>query len=413
MTERVDIDADRLRFLLAEVNEFGALPDGGVQRIAWTDPEVAAREWLLDRCVHEGLEAEQDEAGNIWIWGGTKPAVVMGSHLDTVPNGGCFDGALGVVAALEVLTAARRAGVRAADRLAMVCFTDEEGVRFTTGMTGSRAVAGTLGPEELRSATTAEGDRLVDILAERGLDPEQFLRAGNRRAAMACYLELHIEQGRRLESGGEPVGVVSAIAGLSSWHVKVHGESNHAGTTQLADRRDAMLPVARTVLEARQLMRTVPGLVATVGDARVVHGAGNIVPGLTECSLDVRSTDEGKIEAATQRLLAVLQSSAADNGCRVETEQVKRLASVRLDPSVMAAIKAAGPGADAPVLDSMAGHDAMSLAAAGVPCGMVFVRSRDGMSHCPQEYSSEPDCAHGAQWLADAALLLAREHESG
>ena len=407
---RVTIDGDRLARMLAEVNQFGALPSGGVQRLAWTDPEVDARAWLLEQCTQAGLDAEQDEVGNIWAWVGTRPAIVLGSHLDTVPNGGGFDGALGVLAALEVLVSAREAGIPEANRLALVCFTDEEGVRFDTGMTGSRAVAGTLSKEELAKVRTPDGHRFADELRERGLEPSRVREAGRRRKDIVSYLELHIEQGRHLEGQGQSLAVVSGIAGLSSWHIQVQGQSNHAGTTQLPDRRDSFLPIAQTALTARQMMHEFPGLVATVGDAHVVGGASNIVPGMSSCTLDVRGSKEREIQTASQTILRSLEESARENRCRIEMEEVKRLPIVRLDPAVISAIKGAYPGRDEPpVLPSMAGHDAMSLAPAGVPCGMIFVRSRNGMSHCPEEHSSAQDCADGAQWLADAAVGLARE----
>lgn len=409
-TTRIEVDGDRLAKLLAEVNQFGALPAGGVQRLAWTESEVAARAWLLNRCLREGLEADQDQAGNIWAWGGQQPAIVMGSHLDTVPNGGAFDGALGVVAALEILTAARSARVPYSDRLAMVCFTDEEGVRFNTGMTGSRAVAGTLDPAELTDAVTQDGHRLWDALLEQGLEPAHVQDAAERRKAIAVYLELHIEQGRHLETSGASIGLVNVIAGLSSWHIHAQGEPNHAGTTRLPDRRDALMPAAVAIIEARQTMRDIPDLVATVGDVRVVNGASNIVPGATHFTLDIRSTNQEEIEAATRRILDVIQDSAAENGCHVEAELSKCMAPVPLDRSVLSATKAASSADTQPSeLASMAGHDAMSLAAAGVRAGMIFVRSRGGLSHCPQEHSSVEDCTKGTQHIADAALLLARE----
>lgn len=407
---RVTVDGDRLARMLTEVNQFGALPSGGVQRLAWTDSEVEARGWLLEQCTQAALEAEQDEAGNIWAWAGTRPAIVLGSHLDTVPNGGGFDGALGVLAALEVLVAAREAGIPEANRLALVCFTDEEGVRFDTGMTGSRAVAGTLTQEELAKASTSDGHRFVDALRDRGLDPSRVHEAGRRRKDIVSYLELHIEQGRQLDRLDRPVAGVSAIAGLSSWHIRVHGESNHAGTTRLEDRRDALLPIARATLTARQMMTEFPGLVATVGDAQVVGGASNIVPGVTNGTLDVRSCDEHDLEVATRTILESLRESAQANRCRTELDEVKRLPTVAMDAAVSSAIQSTYPGRDEPaLLPSMAGHDAMSLVPAGVPCGMIFVRSRDGMSHCPEEHSDAHDCALGAQWLADAAVGLAAQ----
>lgn len=410
MTDGIDMDPERLGELLDEVNQFGRLAAGGVHRLAWTEPEVAARAWLLNRCRNEGLEADRDQAGNIWAWGGRRPAIVMGSHLDTVPNGGAFDGALGVVAALHILSAACRAGIPYADRLALVCFTDEEGVRFNTGMTGSRAVAATLAPTEVADATTPDGQRLWDVLLDNGVDPARVPDAAQRRPDMAAYLELHVEQGRRLEADDAPVGLVNVIAGLNSWHIHVQGERNHAGATALTDRRDALIPAAFAILEARQLMQHMPGLVATVGDVRVVDGASNIVPGATQFSLDVRSTDPDEIDIRGGRVLDAIDRSAAEHGCEVEIALAKSLAPVRLDPSILSTIAQAVPGGRRfRELASMAGHDAMSLAAAGIPVGMIFVRSRKGMSHCPEEYSSAQDCAEGAQLLAGAALLLARD----
>ncbi len=208
----------------------------------------------------------------------------------------------------------------------------------------------------------------------------------------------------------EPVAGVSAIAGLSSWLIRVDGESNHAGTTQLDDRRDALLQIARATLTGRQMMTEFPGLVATVGDAHVVGGASNIVPGVTNCTLDVRSCDEQNLEVATRKILDSLRESARDNRCSTELEEVKRLPTVEMDAAVSSAIRSVHPGqGEPPVLTSVAGHDAMSLVPAGVPCGMIFVRSRDGRSHCPEEHSHAHDCTLGAQWLADAAVQLAAD----
>lgn len=411
MTGGPRIEPGHLAGLLAQVNEFGALPSGGVQRLAWTDAEVAAREWLAERCRDHGLRTDVDEAGNVWAWGGEHPAVVMGSHLDTVPRAGRFDGALGVLAALAVLSAARDAGLPHADRLALVCFTDEEGVRFSTGMTGSRAVAGMLPEAEVRQARTADGQQLWDVLLRRGLDPSLMQRAARRRPAVGAYLELHIEQGRQLEERGAVLGIVEVIAGLRSWHIDVRGQRNHAGTTALRDRRDALIPVAVAVLQARRVMHEFPGLVATVGHAAVLDGASNIVPGETRCTLDVRGTDPAEIETAAARVLAAVRESARDNHCALDAEEAKRLTPVRLDPHVTATLEAVAANRRQATarLPSMAGHDAMNLAGAGIPCGMIFVPSRGGLSHCPEEHSSAEDCARGTELMGDAALRLAAE----
>lgn len=405
------IDANRLWASLEEVNALGARPSGGVERLAWTSEEIAARGWLAERCHDAGLDVERDEAGNVWAFGGSRPAIVLGSHLDTVPDGGRFDGALGVVAALEVLRSARKRAPELAERMALVCFTDEEGVRFGVGMAGSRAVAGSLGEDELRAAHARDGPRLWDVLAEAGVDPERVLDAARRRSAIAGYLELHVEQGRRLERAGAPVGVVSAIVGLNGWRVEVFGEANHAGTTLPEDRRDALVPIAALALAAQRQMRERPGVVATVGDAAVEAGASNIVPGRAHCTLDVRGTDQAEIDAAGGEILDAARAAAHDNGCSLACEETKRLPPAAMAPSLIAALErcAADEGVEAPALASMAGHDGMSLAGAGTPCGMLFVRSRGGISHSPGEHSEREDCVVGASVLGRAALALAAE----
>jgi allantoate deiminase len=403
------VQADRLWSLLEDVNQFGAIDSGGVERLAWTEPELAARRWIADRCRDEGLDVEFDEAGNVWALSGTKPAVFLGSHLDTVRNAGRFDGALGITAALAVIGAARRAGTPGADRLGLVCFGDEEGVRFGTGMTGSRAVAGDLSPDELASAMTTEGVSLADEMTTAGFDPHGVARASARRADMAAYLELHVEQGRRLERAAEPVGIVTGIVGLSHWRVEVHGEANHAGTTLPDDRRDALVPLAAAVIEAAETMNAMDGVVATVGEAAVPGGAMNIIPGRARFTLDVRSLDEGALEVAHRRIISAAENSAAARGCKVEAVEVKRLTPARMADSVLAVQRRAAARLDvsAPEMPSMAGHDAMTLTKGGVLCGMVFVRSQGGVSHSPEEYSTPDDCALGAELLALAALDLA------
>lgn len=404
----MEIDGDRLWASLEEVNSFGARESGGVERLAWSDEEIAARRWLSGRCADAGLEVKHDQAGNVWAFSGGPPAVVLGSHLDTVPDGGRFDGALGVVAALEVVRAAREAGEAGADRLGLVCFTDEEGVRFGIGMTGSRAVAGTLGEDELREARTSGGERYWQVLAQAGVDPERFGDASDRRAGIAAYLELHVEQGRMLERAGSPIGVVSAIVGLVGWNVEVTGEANHAGTTLQADRRDALVPVAALVLAAQDAMGE--DLVATVGDAAVIDGASNVVPGRARATLDVRSTDTDRIEAAVRQALGAARTAADQNNCALSVEETKRLAPAQMAPDVVQTLRdaARAEGLEAPELASMAGHDGMSLSRAGVPCGMLFVRSRDGISHSPAEHSGREDCLAGARVLGRAALALAQ-----
>lgn len=405
------ISAGRLLAYLNDVNRFGATPTGGAERLAWTDPEMSARRWLMHRCEELGLNVDQDEAGNVWASPSTSSAVFLGSHLDTVPNGGQLDGSLGIVSALEVVRAAVESEAPGAERLGLVCFTDEEGVRFGIGMTGSRAVAGNLDHEELEDAVASDGTRLTDVLVQAGIDPRDVGRAESRRERMSAYLELHIEQGRQLERMDIPVGIVTSIVGLSNMRIEIEGAPNHAGTTLPDDRQDALVPVAEIVLAAQRGMRTRPDVVATVGDACVIGGASNVIPGRARCSLDVRSTDRSVIDEVLAEVMTVADGAAADNGCTLNSEEVKRLEPVEMHGGAIDAIERAArrEGISARRVPSMAGHDAMNLARSGIPCGMVFVRSARGVSHSPHEMSTEADCIAAARVLAGAALALARE----
>ena len=406
--------AGELSRLLEDINGFGALPGGGVERVAWSAPEIEARAWLAERCGATGLEVSFDEAGNVWALPPSGRAVVMGSHLDTVPNGGRFDGALGIAAALAALLHAPGRGDKG-EPLGLVCFTDEEGVRFGLGMTGSRALAGSLAPEELERARDRDGVALTEVLSEAGYDPARVGGAAARRERVSAYLELHIEQGRRLERADVALGVVAAIAGLSQWRVEVRGEANHAGTTAPGDRRDALVPVAALITEAQRAMTGAGDVVATVGDVTVAGAAPNVVPGRVECALDVRAGEASARDEAVARILGAGRAAARRNGCELEAVESKRFAPAAMDPRAIAALtEAARAESGEPlVLTSMAGHDAMNLARAGIPCGMLFVRSRAGISHSPEELSTPEDCRAGARALRAAAASLARRLDSG
>ncbi|HXG26138.1 MAG TPA: Zn-dependent hydrolase [Candidatus Binatia bacterium] len=411
----VSVSGERLTADLAAVNRFGATAAGGAERVAWTEPDLAARTWLAETCRELGLVVEHDEAGSVWALPSEAPngpgsLVLMGSHLDTVPDGGRFDGAVGVTGALEVLRAALEAGVPEARRLGLVCWSDEEGARFGMGMLGSRSVAGFVTPAELEQAVDNDGVRLVDVLARSGLDPARVPEAARRRAQIAAYLELHIEQGPALDRAGLPVGIVTGIVGVSNWRFTVEGVANHAGSTMPADRHDALIPVAAIALAAQSTMHAQHGLVATVGEATVVGGASNIVPGLARCTLDARSLDPGLLDAGVAAILEAGRRSAADNGCTLHAYETKRMPPAIVPPEMLERLDAAAraEGLDPPRMPSRAAHDGQNLAAAGVPIGMIFVRSLAGISHAPQERSTDEDIAAGARVLARAALDLAR-----
>jgi allantoate deiminase len=386
---------------LEEAARIGA-DDGGVSRFAWTPELARANEWLVGRLQELGLETEIDAAGNVlgrWEEGeGT--AVLVGSHLDTVPRGGRFDGALGVLAAIEVVRTLKREGVSLRRPLWIVSFNDEEGSRFQTGMLGSRAFIGDLDPEDWRRRGVA------DAMASGGFD---FERLGDAKAVdrVGAYLELHIEQGPVLEQEGLDVGIVSGIAGLLGFRVRLTGEANHAGTTPMASRRDALAGAARIVLELRDEARSRGDMTANVGILTVAPGGFNVIPGTAEFTIDARAGDADAFARAEKFVRDTLERVAAEEQLELEVAETHRKPPTPLDLELqeLLARGAAAEGAMARSMPSGAGHDAMILAK-HVPAAMLFVPSRAGISHSPDEYTSPEQCELGARVLARAVRVL-------
>jgi allantoate deiminase len=386
---------------LEEAARIGA-DGGGVSRFAWTPELARANEWLVGRLQELGLETEIDAAGNVlgrWEEGeGT--AVLVGSHLDTVPRGGRYDGALGVLAALEVVRTLRREGVSLLRPLWIVSFNDEEGSRFQTGMLGSRAFIGDLDREDWRRRGVA------DAMAAGGFD---FERLGEAKAVdrVGAYLELHIEQGPVLEKEGLDLGIVSGIAGLLGFRVRLSGEANHAGTTPMASRRDALAGAARIVLELRDEARSRGDMTANVGILTVAPGGFNVIPGTAEFTIDARAGDANAFARAEKFVRETLERVAAEEQLELEVTETHRKQPTPLDPELQELLTraAAAEGAIARSMPSGAGHDAMVLAK-HVPAAMLFVPSRAGISHSPDEYTSPEQCELGARVLARAVRAL-------
>jgi len=386
---------------LEEAARIGA-DGGGVSRFAWTPELARANEWLVGRLQELGLETEIDAAGNVlgrWEEGeGT--AVLVGSHLDSVPRGGRFDGALGVLAAIEVVRTLKREGVSLRRPLWIVSFNDEEGSRFQTGMLGSRAFIGDLDPEDWRRRGVA------DAMAAGGFD---FERLGDAKAVdrVGAYLELHIEQGPVLEQEGLDVGIVSGIAGLLGFRVRLTGEANHAGTTPMASRRDALAGAARIVLELRDEARSRGDMTANVGILTVAPGGFNVIPGTAEFTIDARAGDADAFARAEKFVRDTLERVAAEEQLELEVAETHRKPPTPLDLELqeLLARGAAAEGAMARSMPSGAGHDAMILAK-HVPAAMLFVPSRAGISHSPDEYTSPEQCELGARVLARAVGAL-------
>jgi hydantoinase/carbamoylase family amidase len=371
---------------------------GGVSRFAWTPELAEANHWLTSRFEAEGLEAEIDPAGNVFgYWRvGEGKAILAGSHLDTVPRGGRYDGALGVLAALEAARILRREGVEPRRPLWLVSFNDEEGAAFHTGMLGSRAFVGDLDPEDWRAR------RLPKAMARAGFDFERLPEArGVDR--VAAYLELHIEQGPVLEGRGADLGIVTGIVGLLGFRARFVGAANHAGTTPMSSRRDALAGAARAVLALRDEARARGDMTANVGQIAVEPGGFNVIPGEASFTVDVRSpTAEGfaRVDPFVRELLARI---AAEERLELELTEMHRKEPVALDPGLQEVLARAAEeeGASYERMPSGAGHDAMILGR-HVPAAMLFVPSRGGISHSPEEYTAPEHCERGARVLARA-----------
>jgi allantoate deiminase len=392
---------------LEEAARIGA-DDGGVSRFAWTPELAEANAWFVERLQELGLEAEIDAAGNVlgrWDEGeGT--AVLVGSHLDTVPRGGRYDGALGVLAALEAVRSLKRAGASLRRPLWIVSFNDEEGSRFQTGMLGSRAFIGDLDLEDWRARGVA------DAMAAAGFDFDRLAEArGIDR--VGAYLELHIEQGPVLEQEGVDIGIVTAISGLLGFRVWLTGEANHAGTTPMAARRDALAGASRVVLALRDECRERGDMTANVGILAVAPGGFNVIPGTAEFTIDVRAGDGETFARAERFVLDTLERVASEEQLELEVAETHRKQPTPLDPELQDLLAGAAEAEGATVLrmPSGAGHDAMVLAK-HVPVAMVFVPSRAGISHSPDEYTTPEHCELGARVLSRAVERLVANHSN-
>jgi allantoate deiminase len=395
------VSAERIAERVGALAAIGRDPAGGITRLALTAEEEAARELVRSWIEPLGYRCSQDDAGNLHALAGDGPSVLIGSHLDTVPQGGAYDGALGVIAAVEVAEALHQAG--AAVPLHLVAWTGEEGVRFGTGLFGSAAACGLL-PEGAWERRDPAGRTVLEAAAELLGRPVRPEGAALRRQQVRAYLELHIEQASTLERRGCPLGVVTAIVGLYHGRVHLHGRADHAGATAMGERKDALAAAAECVLGVEEVSASASGgAIATVGEIEVLPGAQNVVPGSATFSLDVRSVSPERRADALAAILDRVERICARRGLAWQVEGLGDAAPVPMTGEVAGALAAACDrlGVAAPRLPSMAGHDAQNLAAIGVPTGMLFVRSTRG-SHNPDEHADAADAALGAQ-----ALLLA------
>ena len=365
---------------------------GGYRRHAWDPADLACREWFGGEADRRGLDVAVDRNGNQWAWWGDPdrdgPGVVTGSHLDSVPDGGGYDGPLGVVSAFAALDLLRARGHRPSRPLGVVSFTDEEGARFGIACTGSRLLTGALGADRAAALTDDDGTTMSEAMAAGGHDPAHLGRDDEALRRIATLVELHVEQGRALVDLGAPVGVASSIRPHGRWRLDLAGEANHAGTTRLEDRDDPMLRLAAAVLCAREAAAA-HGAVATVGRVAVHPNGTNAIPSSVRAWLDARGATEAEVRAVVE---AVARAAGADAVEESWTPEVTFAAHLR---DRLAAVLGG-----IPVLPTAAGHDAGILAAAGVEAAMLFVRNPTGVSHSPAEHAEEADCSAGVEALA-------------
>ena len=410
----LSVSSARLQSRIAALARFGALPGGGVTRTCWSPAHEEARAWLVGEMKTAGLTPWIDAAGN--VFGGLgltavdsrTPAVLTGSHIDTVPEGGILDGALGVLAGLECLQTIHEAGAVPRKPLAVVAWSDEEG-RYG-GLFGSRAFCGGLDAAAIPTMAAVDGERLVDAMQRAGFDARRAPEARAAAGAVDAYVELHIEQGARLEEAGIPIGVVELIVGVRRSRVVFHGQADHAGTTPMERRRDAFLAAADYALKARELVvtRGGPRAVTNFGVVHVHPGASNIVPGRAELVHEMRAPDPAILERLARDCAELAHAVAQARSITVEMRPMSATTPAPCAPRIQSAIEAACGtlGLEWRRLYSAAGHDAQNLAAV-TDAGMLFIPSRGGRSHRVDEMSDADAIERGANVLLQTLLRLA------
>jgi N-carbamoyl-L-amino-acid hydrolase len=388
---------------LAEVGRNQAT--GGYRRFAWTPVDAEMREWFVEQTARRGMSYDQDRNGNQWAWWGAPAvgAVVTGSHLDSVPDGGAYDGPLGVVTGFLAVDVLRARGVAPERPIAVVNFSDEEGARFGVACIGSQLLTGALNPDRARGLQDRDGVTLAEAMQRAGGDPAGLGRDDEALARIGTFVELHVEQGQGLVHHHQPVGMATGIWPHGRWRCRFEGEANHAGTTRLVDRRDPMLPFASTVLAARALAQQAGG-VATFGKVQVSPNGTNAIPSAVEAWLDGRAPDEAAVMRLVSEITATAQRAASFHDTTVEVTRESFSPVVDFDERLRDRISTLLGGV--PVLPTGAGHDA-GILSAEVPTAMLFVRNPTGISHSPAEYATTQDCVAGVEALAAVLENLA------
>jgi beta-ureidopropionase / N-carbamoyl-L-amino-acid hydrolase len=386
---------------------------GGYRRFSFTTADAACREWFAHHALERSLRLQTDRDGNLWAHWDVPAAwpsgrtIVTGSHLDSVPDGGPYDGPLGVVSGFAAIDLLRERGFGPARPIAVAAFCEEEGGRFGVACLGTRLLTGVLAPQAALELRDGDGVTLAKAITEAGLDPGALGEDEELLDSIDAFVELHIEQGRALHDLGAAVGIAEGIWPHGRWRLDFTGRADHAGTTRLADRRDPMLPYAATVLAARQAAAEQAAL-ATFGKVRAEPGAANAIGSAVHAWLDARAPDEAVLHRTVEQIEAAARAAAADQGVEVGVHLESFTPRVDFDPELRARLAGtlAGRGITAPVLPTGAGHDA-GILAPRVPAAMLFVRNPTGVSHSPAEHADPADCEAGVAALAAVLEELA------
>ncbi|MDC3413439.1 Zn-dependent hydrolase [Terrihalobacillus insolitus] len=405
------MNKERLWNRLHELSQYGKDPIAGHTRFSFTKEERMAKDLTAKYMLEAGLEVREDAIGNlIGRREGTMsgaPAVLIGSHLDSVPQGGMFDGPLGVLAGIEVLQSMNEREIVTDHPIEVIAFTDEEGSRFQFGLIGSKAVAGVLTEEDLQRSDQ-NGITLGQAMKESGFDPLRFKEAARDPKTVKGYVEVHIEQGKVLETNNLPIGVVSGIAGPLWLNWKIKGEAGHAGATPMQLRKDPLVAAAEIMQDIEEQSKKYKNAVATVGKISVKPAGVNVIPGEVEFTLDLRDIDEAVRDTIEKTIVTNANKICSKRKVELEVTTLQRVAPVPCSPEIRQVIEHAcsQSGVKAYTLPSGAGHDGMQFKDF-CPIGMIFVQSKDGISHNPAEWSTKEDCAKGAEVLYHTVLGLA------
>lgn len=398
------VRGERVAARLDELSKIGSTESGGITRVGYSNEEREAKELIISWMKEAGLAVETDGAGNVFgrLEGKRQGASIMsGSHVDSVPNGGHFDGPLGVLAALEVVESWKEQGYTPEKPYTVAIFSDEEGSRFKSGLTGSRAFMGKITPDELDSLRDEEGKTFSEVIEAYGSTVEDFFKAGKKEKQIEMFVEVHIEQGKQLEKADQPVGIVSGIAGPAWVEITFTGEAGHAGNTPMTDRKDPLVAAGIFLQSIEELPKQVSNTaVATVGKLHVQPNGVNVIPKQVEMIVDIRDIQE----ETRDQLLNLITGMAKDIGDKrqvdVDAKITTKISPLPIHQALQGKLaKALETVGISPIyIPSGAGHDAM-IVGQEFPVAMLFVRSKDGISHTPSEWTSLNDCVFAVHVL--------------